>query len=130
MTRKVLTAGLLLVATAQCRGTASDRRPWRASDHDRSDEPVAPAAQSAEPVVANAWRTRCAPCHGLTGRGDGPRGPDVRASDLSRSEWQDKTTDAQMAAVISTGRGMMPRFNLPPDVVDGLVKHIRSLRRR
>jgi cytochrome c oxidase cbb3-type subunit 3 len=53
-----------------------------------------------------------------------------KAPDLSREEWQSKVKDEEIAAVIANGRGKMPRFELPEDVVKGLVARVRSFRGR
>jgi hypothetical protein len=55
-------------------------------------------------------------------------GPMILAPDLTRAAWQAKATDADIAAVIQSGRNKMPRFDLPDVVVRGLVARIRSLR--
>jgi cytochrome c oxidase cbb3-type subunit 3 len=52
----------------------------------------------------------------------------ILAPDLTRAAWQAKATDADIAAVIQSGRNKMPRFDLPDVVVRGLVARIRSLR--
>jgi cytochrome c oxidase cbb3-type subunit 3 len=130
---------------------ACDRAPsaaslpeWTPGDHHSQDDDKAQAqgAQQASPgastasgsnalqLVEIAWRQQCAACHGAGGKGDGPMGPMVRASDLTREEWQAKASDAEIAAVIQTGRDKMPRFDLPEPVVRGLVARIRSLRGR
>ena len=72
------------------------------------------------------WRNQCAPCHGLLGRGDGPQGPMVHATDLTLPEWQAKMTDAQIASSIVNGKNRMPKFDFPPDVLRGLVLRIRA----
>jgi cytochrome c oxidase cbb3-type subunit 3 len=53
-----------------------------------------------------------------------------KASDLSRAEWQDKVNDDEIAATIVNGKGRMPKFELPEDVVKGLVVRVRSFRGR
>jgi mono/diheme cytochrome c family protein len=142
MRRTVLGMALsILAAAASCDRAAPDRRPWRASDHDRTDEPAAgvertaptptPAASTkpdpGDSLIETTWRMQCAVCHGAKGRSDG-QGSRAPAADLSRPDWQKRTSDAEIAAVITSGRGRMPRFDLPPLVVSGLVQHIRSLR--
>ena len=64
------------------------------------------------------------------GHGDGPSGPMVKASDLTREEWQARVTDDEMIALIRNGKGSMPKFDLPEPVVRGLVARIRALRGR
>ena len=66
----------------------------------------------------------------MLGKGDGPNGPMMKASDLTREEWQASVTDADIAAVIKTGKGRMPKFDLPDPVVRGLVGRIRAVRGR
>jgi cytochrome c oxidase cbb3-type subunit 3 len=80
-------------------------------------------------LVDIAWRQQCTSCHGAVGRGDGQMGPMVQAPDLTRADWQSQTTDAEMAAIIKSGRNRMPRFDLPDPVIAGLVTRIRSLER-
>ncbi len=77
-----------------------------------------------------AWGRSCVTCHGESGRGDGPQGPMVRAPDLTRADWQGRVTDAEILQIIRTGRNKMPKFDLPPAVLDGLVKRIRAHRSR
>lgn len=79
-------------------------------------------------LIELTWRQRCAVCHGMEGRGDGPNGPMVKAPDLTRPEWQAKASDAEIAATIQNGKNLMPRFDLPEKVVAGLVTRIRASR--
>jgi hypothetical protein len=136
-----LTLSSVLFAAA-CNRTPSDLREWKADDHDRSDEQQkgraappsrartsASAAASADPTVTLVevtWKAQCTPCHGPLGRGDGPQAPMVHAPDLTLAEWQGKTTDQQMAQIISTGKNRMPKFDFPPEVLNGLVARIRA----
>ena len=75
-----------------------------------------------------AWGRSCVACHGESGRGDGPQGAMVRAPDLTRADWQGRVTDADILQTIRSGRNNMPKFDLPPAVLDGLVKRIRAHR--
>jgi len=119
-------------------------REWKADDHDRSDEQqkgqgrAAPPPRTAASAAANAnptvtlvevtWKAQCGPCHGPIGHGDGPQGPMVHAPDLTLAEWQSKTTDQQIAQIISTGKNRMPKFDFPPEVLGGLVARIRAVK--
>ena len=132
-------AGLVLVALSlACNETPPDLRDWRPSDHDHTENPNADQVQvtdagSSEPghglddVTIVAWQQNCTTCHGPLGHGDGPQGPMVHASDLSRSEWQASVTDDAIATTIRQGRGRMPPFNLPDATIKRLVQLIRML---
>jgi predicted metal-binding protein len=52
----------------------------------------------------------------------------VKAQDLTRPDWQASVTDAQLVAAITNGKGRMPRFDLPPALLSGIVARIRASR--
>jgi cytochrome c oxidase cbb3-type subunit 3 len=120
--------------------SAESLREWTPGDHHSSDDDRvasgAQAAPSAQPerrgndvagLVDLTWRQQCTNCHGPVGRGDGQMGPMLHATDLTRKEWQDRVTDAQIATTIKTGKDKMPKFDLPDAVVQGLVARIRQM---
>jgi cytochrome c oxidase cbb3-type subunit 3 len=120
---------------------ACDRAPpadglkeWTPADHD-GEKATTGGKQGPKgdggtaPSLADiTWRSQCVSCHGPTGRGDGPQGAMFKASDLSREEWQSTVKDEEIAATIVNGKGRMPKFELPEDVVKGLVARVRSFR--
>ena len=117
--------------------SADSLKEWTQTDHHSTDDDKlsgaqVPAAASKGGDVAQlvdiTWRQQCSSCHGPMGRGDGQMGPMVQAPDLTRSAWQASLSDAEMAAIIRTGRNRMPAFGLPDTVLSGLVARIRSLR--
>jgi len=135
-----LCGGLTLLAA--CNRHPADLREWKVDDHDRGEEQqkgraappprVAPQG-SANPdptatLVEVTWRNQCASCHGMAGRGDGPQGPMVHASDLTRADWQSSVSDEQIVATIQNGKNRMPKFDFPAQVLTGLVARIRGLR--
>lgn len=132
-------AGLLAAASiVACDPAPSDVREWAPSDHDQpastqstsTPRTTASARPGAEiDLVQLAWEKNCTTCHGPRGRGDGPQGPMLRAPDLTRAEWQDRVSDAEMSETIRKGRNKMPAFDLPPQVIQGLVLRIRSSKR-
>ena len=87
----------------------------------------APTVPGLEDVTIVAWRQNCTPCHGELGRGDGPRGPMLKATNLSDAAWQGSVTDQQIAAAIKSGKGAMPAFNLPDVTIANLVKLVRMM---
>jgi cytochrome c6 len=76
---------------------------------------------------ASTFRAKCAVCHGQDGGGS-QVGKTLNVPDL-RSPAIQKQTDAELAQIISDGRGGMPSFkgSLSDDQIHGLVTHIRSL---
>jgi mono/diheme cytochrome c family protein len=128
----------LLVAVA-CDQAPPDLRPWRPSDHDHTSEPgnnqvvanagVDPelAARGLNEVALVTWEQNCVRCHGRFGRGDGPQGALLHASDLTNPGFQTTVTDEQIATVIRSGRGQMPAFPLPDSTLATLVQLIRLL---
>src|SRR5262245_37327630 len=106
-----LVALVSLVLLAGCNTSPSDLREWRASDHDHTSEPnntgqveVQPDGGS-DPALAQvgldevtlvAWQQNCTRCHGTIGRGDGPQGASMRATDLTNGDWQRAISDTQI----------------------------------
>jgi mono/diheme cytochrome c family protein len=127
---------------AACDSAPGDVREWTAADHEQPDSPqnnvVAPRPRGSAAdrgsgdldLVELAWQRNCTPCHGPRGRGDGPQGPMLRAPDLTRPEWLDKANDQEMLETIRKGRNKMPAFDLPEQVLKGLVLRIRASRQR
>jgi cytochrome c oxidase cbb3-type subunit 3 len=133
---------LALAAAAAC-ATACDRAPsssdlpeWTPKDH--ASEPGRPAANQGRLGEAGdggvavqvelTWRNLCSNCHGPSGHGDGPQGPMFKPTDLTKADWQAKVTDADIANAIKNGKGRMPKFDLPDEIVPGLVARVRSFR--
>jgi hypothetical protein len=128
-----------LIFTSACDRQAPDLREWRASDHDHTQNPGSDqvaggpdagselAEHGLNEVVLVAWDQNCVRCHGRFGRGDGPQGSMVRATDLTNPRWQATATDDGIVKVIREGRGLMPAFPLPETTLLSFVKLIRLL---
>jgi mono/diheme cytochrome c family protein len=124
-----------------CDNAPSDLRVWRAADHDHTTNPGAaqvvggpdagPSPELAQAgldeVTLIAWRQNCVRCHGVLGRGDGPQGRMVKATDLTSPAFQAATDDAKIATTIREGRGAMPPFPLPDRTIESLVRLVRLL---
>jgi len=132
-----------LLGLVGCEGppAADSLKEWTPTDHHSQDDDkaasgaqvsgVAPKGGGGDAQLVDiAWRQQCTSCHGPMGKGDGQMGPMVQAPDLSREDWQARVTDAEMAAIIKSGRNRMPKFDLPDTVLRGLVARVRSLRGR
>jgi mono/diheme cytochrome c family protein len=123
-----------LMGLASCDRSPSDVREWGPNDHDQpASAPGQVTARAAgegpDPTLVDlAWQRNCATCHGALGRGDGPQGPMIRAPDLTRADWQERISDDEMATIIRKGKNKMPAFDLPDQVVQGLVQRIRATR--
>lgn len=140
--RRLLSSALALATLA----LACDRAPsteglkeWTPADHTGESKGAKAAgnqgarviggdAGGAPALVELTWRNQCASCHGPAGKGDGPQGAMFKAQDLSKEEWQSKIKDEEIGAVIVTGKGRMPKFELSEDIVKGLVVRVRSFR--
>jgi Cytochrome C oxidase, cbb3-type, subunit III len=129
----------LWLATFACSQRPSDAREWRPGDHDHTENPGSdqvqvdpkdagtPAVPGLEDVTIVAWEQNCTQCHGQLGRGDGPRGPMLKATNLSDPAWQGSVTDQQIAASIKLGKGNMPAFKLPDVTIVNLVRLVRMM---
>jgi len=89
---------------------------------------VLPSTTLAQSDPAKLYQTRCALCHAADGSGDTASGKAFHAKDLRSDEVQ-KQTDAQLAEVITKGRGKMPAFGaqIKPNDIAKLVAYIRGL---
>lgn len=102
---------------------------------------VAAAPSPADDAAAakEMFSTRCTPCHGPKGAGDGPAsaGLTPKPADFTNPEWQGKITDEKIEQTLLYGGiavGKSPAMPPNPDLDQkpGLVKalraHIRSLK--
>jgi mono/diheme cytochrome c family protein len=82
------------------------------------------------PADSATYRTKCATCHGPDGSGS-VVGKTMNIPDLRSPEVQ-KTSDAQLAQIISEGKGGMPPFksSLNEDQIHAMVSYVRSLRQK
>ncbi len=93
--------------------------------------PIVRANPGPDSAAASAtFRTKCAMCHGQDGAGSAV-GKSMNVPDL-RSPVVQKMPDAELAQVISNGKGGMPAFkgSLSEDEIHALVTYIRSLHQR
>jgi cytochrome c6 len=76
------------------------------------------------------FRTKCAMCHGQDGAGS-EVGKSMNVPDL-RSQAVQKLSEAELAQIISNGKGGMPSFknSLSEAQIHSLVAHIRTLHQK
>jgi mono/diheme cytochrome c family protein len=79
---------------------------------------------------SGTFRTKCAMCHGQDGGGS-EVGKSMNVPDL-RAQAVQKQPDAELAQVISNGKGGMPPFkgSLSEDQIHSLVSYVRSLHQK
>lgn len=99
---------------------------------------VTPASAPADPkAIKEMFDTRCGACHGTSGKGDGPGAAALNPKPRNYSDkaWQASVTDEQIKKTIVYGGAAVGKSpNMPgnpdldgkPEVVDGLVKIVRS----
>ncbi len=127
-----LAAGALLAAGCSEKKEAPAQAPAAAAPA-AGGEVSAAALQEAQEVFA----TRCTPCHGPKGAGDGPAsaGLTPRPRNLQDKAWQGEVSDDHIEKIIAYGGGAVGRSPaMPPNpdladkpVVKGLRQHIRTL---
>jgi cytochrome c553 len=98
-------------------------------------EPGASAA-AITPAIRETFKNTCAPCHGESGKGDGPGSVALnpKPRNYTDKEWQAKVTDADIKKVIQYGGAAVGKSPVmpaspqldKPEVLDGLVALIRS----
>jgi len=79
---------------------------------------------------ADAYKSRCAMCHGPDGKGDTAMGKKFGLKDLGSAEVQGMS-DADLNGVITKGKDKMPEYGskLSKEQIEDLVKFIRSLKK-
>lgn len=101
-----------------------------------------PSAQDSQLAQARAmFETKCARCHGLDGGGNGPSADSLhpRPHNYTDPAWQASVTDDQIKQIIVKGGINLgkspampgnPTLKNHPELLDGLVKLIRSFVKR
>lgn len=91
------------------------------------------AAATTADLGAEVWTERCAPCHGVEGRGDGPvaAGLSPKPKDLSRPRLPEERRPPSRMEVIRSGREgtAMVGFatQLSPEELTAVTTHVQAL---
>ena len=83
------------------------------------------------------FNTRCSPCHGTSGRGDGPASAALtpKPRNYTDEAWQKSVTDEQIRKTIVLGGAAVgkspimpgsPDLDAKPEVVEGLLQIVRG----
>jgi mono/diheme cytochrome c family protein len=77
---------------------------------------------------ADLYKSKCASCHGVAGKGDTAMGKSMKLKDLSSEEVQ-KQSDADLTTIIEKGKKPMPGYEgkVTKDQITDLVKYLRTL---
>jgi cytochrome c6 len=78
--------------------------------------------------MTEVYKTKCAACHGVDGKGDTAAGKKFGARDFHSAEVQ-KMTDKELFDVTKDGKAKMPKYagKLTDDQIRDLVKYVREL---
>jgi mono/diheme cytochrome c family protein len=81
----------------------------------------------AQDQSASLYKSKCAVCHGATGKGDTPAGKSIGATDLTKSAAK---SAGELKAAIENGKNKMPAYgkSLKPGEIDGLIAYIKTLK--
>ena len=90
-----------------------------------------PVASRADEASDKLYKTKCAVCHGPDGKGETARGKANKLRDLGSTDVQ-KESDADLTAVIATGKNKMPAYgkSLTADQIKGLVGYVRGFAKK
>lgn len=102
-----------------------------------ASKPAATAAQATQPTE-DLFKSRCAPCHGDSGHGNGPGAAALNPKPRNYTDvaWQTKVSDEDIRKTILYGGaavGKSPQMPANPDLegkpeLDELVKTVRSFK--
>jgi mono/diheme cytochrome c family protein len=136
--------GLGLIAAAIVAAGCTEKQQQAEQGTGQPAKVAAEAPKAAEVLTpevraeaAEIFSSRCTPCHGPKGGGDGPASAGLmpRPANLSNPAWQKSVTDEHIEKIVAYGGaavGKSPAMPPNPDLADqpvvkGLREHIRSL---
>jgi mono/diheme cytochrome c family protein len=95
---------------------------------------TAALAQEVDKKAERAWKSKCAACHGQTGKGDTEQGKKLKVEDMTAAAYAAKKDDELQKAIldgVKTPNGDMPGFKgeLTPEQAAALVKYSRTFKK-
>lgn len=105
----------------------------------RIPPPPPPPEIKADPVLArgyDVYMRQCVACHGLQGKGDGPRAmaTPVKPRNLVEEPWKYGEDEVSVSKIVREGgpNGVMPAFGtaLNPGELKAVVKYVQQFRKR
>jgi cytochrome c553 len=135
----VLSYGAVLVAGCSKESPKSEEKPASTAPK-AAATPTGAATAAAFVSESEAKKTfvaRCASCHGMEGKGDGPGAAALnpKPRNYTDKEWQKTVTDEHIGQTIVYGGAAVgkspimpahPDLSSKPEMVDALVKVVRS----
>jgi cytochrome c5 len=102
-----------------------------------TEKPALPPPAAPTESAQDVFKNRCTPCHGTSGKGDGPASVALnpKPRNYTDSAWQNATSDEQLKKTILYGGAAVgksavmpsqPDLESKPEVLDGLIKIIRD----
>jgi len=112
--RKILFAGILLLAAVAVVLAAREKRTWNIPDEAKQRKNPLQSSPPALQAARDLYLDNCAQCHGEKGKGDGPEATmyDPLPADLSNFKFNSGLTDGEIFYQISKGKKPMPSFKL------------------
>ena len=91
-------------------------------------------AQEVDKKAERAWKSKCASCHGTTGKGDTEQGKKLKVADMTSAAYAGKKDDELKKAIldgVKVPSGDMPGFKgeLTPEQAEALVKYTRTFKK-
>lgn len=108
MARHLLIAVILLAGLAVPRPVRTQAHPPEQHRHPEAQKLKNPVPRTAESVARGRqlYQKSCRPCHGPTGKGDGPLAPEgSKPADLTDDAWAHGSSDGEIFLVIRDGAG-------------------------
>jgi mono/diheme cytochrome c family protein len=90
--------------------------------------------QEVDKKAERAWKSKCAACHGQTGKGDTEQGKKLKVEDMTAPAYAAKKDDELVKAIlegVKTPNGDMPGFKgeITPEQAAALVKFTRTFKK-
>ena len=108
--------------------------PWtKVADRDAAEEMVNPVPATAKSIAMGRalFLTYCLPCHGASGKGNGPVGKifETEPADLTSDYVKEDLTDGWIWGTITFGSYIMPRYgyDMSPKERWNVVNYIRNV---
>ena len=92
----------------------------------------ASALAQADKKIERTWKSKCASCHGASGKGDTDKGKELKVVDMTTAAFQAKKDDELKKAIlegVEKEKSHSFKSELTPEQADGLVAYIRAFKK-